>query len=137
MNDAPPSLEGGCTCGAVRYRLRSTPYDSGYCHCTICRRCSGAPAVVYCTVPRADFELTHGTTRTYRSTRFGERGFCGDCGTPVWMRVDHAPDTVDVTVATLDDPAAVPPGFHIWTQSRIAWFDVRDDLPRHARSRSG
>jgi hypothetical protein len=133
--DEPATLDGGCACGRVRYRLHSRPYDAGYCHCSICRRCSGAPAVVYATVPLEHFELLRGRTRRYRSTDFGERGFCGDCGAAIWMRVAHAPETLDITVATLDAPEAVPPGFHIWTESRIPWFDTRDESSRFAGSR--
>ena len=51
------------------------------------------------------------------------------------MLVRHQPDTLDFTIATLDDPAAVVPGFHIWHGSRIGWFETADDLPRHARFR--
>lgn len=47
------------------------------------------------------------------------------------MKVDHQPDTVDFTVATLDEPDAVAPGFHIFYASRIAWFQPGDALPRH------
>lgn len=130
-------LDGGCACGRVRYRLHATPCDAGYCHCGICRRCSGAPATVYASVPLASFEFTRGRTRRYRSTPSGERGFCGDCGSPIWMRVADAPDVIDFTVATLDTPDAVAPGFHIWTDSRIAWFRTLDELPGFPASRAG
>ena len=129
--------EGGCACGAVRYRLAAPPFDTGYCHCSVCRRCSGAPVVVYTTVSRAHVELLRGTPRRVRSTSFGERAFCGDCGTPLWMCVDREPDAIDITVASLDAPGDVTPGFHIWDEARLPWFDVRDALPRHARSRPG
>jgi hypothetical protein len=51
------------------------------------------------------------------------------------MHVDHQPDTIDFTVATLDDPGAVMPAFHIWFESRIPWFDPVDGLPRYAKFR--
>ena len=47
------------------------------------------------------------------------------------MQVDHQPETIDFRVATLDDPDAVAPGFHIFCASKIAWFETADDLPRH------
>ena len=96
----------------------------------MCQRVSGAPALAFATVPVTAFELIHGAPRRRRSSSFGERWFCGDCGSPLAMRVDHQPDTIDLTLGSLDDPAAVAPTFHIWTQSRVPWFDVRDDLPR-------
>lgn len=127
--------EGGCLCRAIRYRLSTTAFDTGYCHCRLCRGASGAPVQAFATVTRPAFEITNGTPRCYRSTRFGQRWFCGDCGTQLYMQVDDEPDTVDVTVASLDDPDAVPPGFHIWHDSRIAWFETRDALPRFDAAR--
>jgi len=130
------SLDGGCACGAVRYRLDAEPSDGGYCHCTICRRSSGAPALAFATVPLGAFVVTHGQPRKRRSSSFGERWFCGDCGTQLAMHVDHQPDTIDFTIPTLDKPEATRPLFHIWVDDRIAWFDTRDDFPRHAEFRA-
>jgi len=60
-----------------------------------------------------------------------ERLFCGACGTQMVFRALAEPDLLDVTLASLDDPVAVRPDHHSWTSRRIAWFDTRDDLPRH------
>jgi hypothetical protein len=128
-------LEGGCACGAIRYRLGSAPFDAGYCHCRICQLSSGAPVMAFATVPRGDMEILAGTPARRSSSDFGERRFCRDCGTPLAMLVTHQPDTIDFAIATLDDPAAVAPGFHIWTRSRIAWFETADRFERHARFR--
>ena len=73
--------------------------------------------------------------RSFRSSSFGHRQFCGECGTLLTMQVDHQPDTIDFTVATLDEPDAIAPGFHIFRASRIGWFETADDLPRHDRFR--
>lgn|SRR6185437_626882 len=129
--------EGGCACGAVRYRLESEPFDTGWCHCTICRRVSGAPALVFSTVPAGDFVLIRGAEAvgTIALTDFGRRRFCTRCGTPLTIEVDHQPETIDFSVSTLDNPAAVAPGFHIFRASRVAWFETADDLPRHERFR--
>jgi hypothetical protein len=53
------------------------------------------------------------------------------------MKVDHQPETVDFSVATLDSPEAISPGFHIFWSSRISWFEPRDELPRHEKFRQG
>jgi hypothetical protein len=123
-------LTGGCACGAVRYRLASAPFDAGYCHCSMCRRAAGAPVLAFATVPLADFIMS-GEPRRRRSSSFGERWFCGDCGTQLAMHVDHQPDTIDFTVASLDSPERVQPEFHIFFDSRVAWFDTRDACVRH------
>ena len=71
---------------------------------------------------------------TVQSSSFGHRAFCAECGTPLYMRVDHQPETVDFSIATLDHPAAVKPGFHIFWGSRLAWFPA-DELPTFKRFR--
>jgi hypothetical protein len=130
-------IEGGCACGAVRYRLASAPFDTGWCHCRICQRVSGAPAMVFSTVPTGDFVLVAGEEQvgTIALTAFGRRRFCTRCGTPLTIEVDYQPETIDFTVASLDDPDAVAPGFHIFRASRIAWFETADQLPRHDQFR--
>ena len=127
--------DGGCACGAVRYRLEAEPFDAGYCHCTICRRASGAPVLAFATVPLDKFTITKGTPAKYRSTSFGERGFCRDCGTQLTVHVTYQPDTIDFTIPSLDDPSVIAPGYHIFMDERIAWFDTADALPRHGQMR--
>jgi hypothetical protein len=130
-------LTGGCQCGAVRYRLESEPFDAGWCHCRTCQLSSGAPAMVFATVPEGDLVWTKGAelVRRVKSSSFGHREYCGECGTPFTMKVDHQPETVDFSVTTLDDPDAVSPGFHIFWASKVGWFDPNDHLPRHDRFR--
>ena len=72
-----------------------------------------------------------------RTSNFGERSFCGLCGSPLLVAVDHQPETVDFPIAALDDPDVVAPGFHIFWSSKVAWFDPGDDLPRHEQFRPG
>ena len=128
---------GGCLCGTVRFQLGSEPFDAGWCHCRTCQLNSGSPGMVFASVPVADFRWTEGESdvRDVKSSGFGHRKFCGRCGTQFLMQVDHQPETVDFSVATLDAPASVQPGFHIFWSSRISWLDPGDDLPRHDRFR--
>lgn len=73
--------------------------------------------------------------RQVASSSFGHRSFCGGCGTPLYARVDHQPDTIDFSVATLDEPGRVRPGFHIFWSSRIDWLQCDDGLPKYDRFR--
>ena len=93
--------------------------------------------MVFASVPAGHLVWTKGEDKVKRfaSSSFGHRIFCGECGTPFLMQVDHQPETADFSVATLDDPDAVTPGFHIFVGSKIAWFETADDLPRHAKFR--
>jgi hypothetical protein len=128
---------GGCACGAVRYRLTSEPFDAGWCHCRICQRNSGSPAMAFATVPLRDWRYERGSdlVGTFKSSDFGHRCFCTRCGTPLFMRVDHQAETLDFSIATLDEPDRVAPGFHIFYADHIAWAPAADALPRHERFR--
>ena len=130
-------LTGGCACGAVRFELRSEPWDAGWCHCRTCQLNSGSPAMVFASIAPGDYVLTSGEeqVRSFASSSFGRRWFCGACGTPLYVQVEHQPETIDFSVATLDRPEHVPPGFHIFYASRIAWAEACDDLPRHEKFR--
>ncbi len=139
-SDAKPTfepLDGGCLCGAVRYRITMAPLDSDYCHCRMCQKSSGGPVQVSAEIPVAGFAFVKGAPKAYRSSPRARRYFCADCGSQLTFRKDDAPGTVWVNTPTLDDPAAVPPRLHIWRESRIPWFEAADDLPRHDREGPG
>ena len=68
-------------------------------------------------------------------TSFGRRQFCTRCGTPLTIHVDHQADEIDFTVATLDTPDALPPGFHIFVAEAPAWASIADGLPQFAGER--
>jgi hypothetical protein len=91
--------------------------------------------MAYATVPRDDLVVLTGEPSTRRSSEFGERWFCRDCGSPLAMLVTHQPGTIDFAIATLDDPETIVPGFHIWTGGQIGWFDTADQLDRYERFR--
>jgi hypothetical protein len=128
---------GGCACGAVRYRLASAPFDAGWCHCRICQLNSGSPAMAFASVAVEDWRYEKGSNLvgTFKSSDFGHRCFCTQCGTPLFMRVDHQAETQDFSIATLDEPDRVVPAFHIFYASHIAWAPATDTLPRHDRFR--
>ena len=124
-------------CGAVRYELTSEPFDCGWCHCRTCQLSSGTPAQPFASIKRGDWVVTSGTDslRSVRSSNFGQRSFCAQCGSPLYVTVEHQPEPLDFSVVTLDDPDAVPPEFHIFWGSKVAWFNPGDDLPKHDRFR--
>ena len=82
-------------------------------------------------MPLANFAVSSGEPAAYRSSPKALRHFCRNCGTPLTWRATANPRLVDVSIATLDDPAAIEPTLHLWTESQIAWFEIADHLPRH------
>jgi hypothetical protein len=87
--------------------------------------------VAWATLPAGAFSWERGVPRTYASSPRGLRDFCGACGTQIVFRRPRASRTLDVTLASLDDPAAIRPEYHTWTTSRVSWLDLADALPRH------
>lgn len=125
--------EGGCLCGAVRYRIAEPARFSTMCHCRSCRLATGAPAAAFVGVMRPQFEEVRGARRIFASSPGVRRGFCGTCGTSLTYEGDAWSDEVHIYAATLDQPAAFPPTAHTYTVDRIAWFDPDDGLPREPR----
>lgn len=129
---APPAETiGGCFCGAIRYRVASPPREVTHCHCSICRRTSGAPFVTWATFPAASFAFTQGQPVELCSTPRACRTLCAACGTALTFREEARPRAIDVTVGSTDHPDAVVPQAHIWTTSQLPWLHLDDDLPRH------
>src|SRR4029077_6818580 len=106
-------FKGGCFCGRIRYEAAGTPFEKTNCHCSICRRTSGAPFVTWFSVPKASFRLLVGEPTRFRSSARGTRSFCPSCGTPLICELDDFPEEIDVTICSLDNPEAVPPKDHI------------------------
>jgi hypothetical protein len=121
--------EGGCFCGKVRYRVSGMPQTSAICHCASCRRASGAQSVAWVTFPYRDFSFISGNPVEYHSSTEVIRTFCGVCGTSLTYRHGGDPDSIDVTVASLDDPDEFPPARHIWLEDKVGWETVNDGLP--------
>ena len=130
----PDSFEGGCLCGAIRYLASARPLRGVICHCSMCRRHSGAPVLAFVHFPASAFEWLKGKPTWYRSSQYAERGFCATCGSTIGMREEVLADRVQVCVGTLDSPDDIHIDDHVWTSESISWFDVRDDLPRFAQS---
>jgi hypothetical protein len=130
-------LTGGCHCGQVRYSVTGAATDQSSCHCSICRRTTGAPFVAWLTVQRSAFRLTSGTPRQYASSAKAKRTFCGSCGTQLTFEHTDCLGEVDVTTCSLDDPTALPPQHHIHTSSMLPWIELCDRLPRFTDARDG
>jgi hypothetical protein len=128
------AFTGGCLCGRIRYRASGKPSDETHCHCEICRRASGAAFVSWATFKTADFAFT-GKPARFDSSEIAFRHFCPNCGTQLTFQFHKSPQSIDVTLASLDDPGMITPVDHIWTKRQIPWIMLADGLLRHAESR--
>jgi len=102
----------------------------------MCRRHSGAPALAFVHFPADSFTWVKGQPQRYRSSKYAERGFCSTCGSTLTMHEEVLGDRVQVALGSLDEPQRVRPDDHVWTQDRLPWFEIKDQLPRHRQSSS-
>lgn len=130
-------LEGGCACGALRYRLAHAPLFVHACHCTRCQRETGGPFAHHLMLERTALEILQGTTTlTLVPTDSGRKHWvarCAACATALWnVHGSHMPRIVYLRVGTLDEPAAHPPRAHIYVRSKQPWVVLDDSTPRFA-----
>ena len=124
-------IEGGCHCGTCRYRIALDHLgDVANCHCSICRRTTGGTYVTWATVPQAAFAWLTGEPRGYAPNATSQRWFCPSCGAQLALWTSLSPETLDVTVSTLDTADDVPPNRHIFVSSKLTWVNVDDGLPQ-------
>lgn len=127
--------KGGCFCGAIRYEVSGVPSSETNCHCSICRRTSGAAFVTWFTVPSESLRIVSGVPSSFQSSDHGVRTFCSRCGTPLTFKSAKSPTEVDVTTCSLDNPERLSPKDHTWQSSKLPWVRLCDDLPLYAQAR--
>ena len=125
-------MEGGCSCGAVRYRLTTEPLFVHCCHCLNCQRQTGSAFVINLLIEADRVELLAAEPRPVevgRDDGGAQRIFrCSDCEVAVFSEYGR-PELRFVRAGTLDDPAAVAPDVHIYTRSKVPWVTLPPSVP--------
>ena len=125
-------LEGGCSCGAVRYRLLSEPMFVHCCHCLNCQRQTGSAFVVNLLIEGDRVEVVEGEPQPVEVPRddgSSQRIFrCPACQVAVFSEYTR-PEVWFVRGGTLDDPAQVSPDVHIYTRSKLGWVAIPESVP--------
>ena len=117
--------EGGCQCGAVRYRLLRAPVALYACHCRDCQKQSSSAFGMSMWVEPDAIEF-HGTAPRIYRTRGGSGhpkhcAFCGECGTRLYHTGGGGREILSVKAGSLDDTSDLAPTCHIWTRSAQRW----------------
>jgi hypothetical protein len=125
------ALEGGCSCGAVRYRLTSEPLFVHCCHCLNCQRQTGSAFVINLLIEADRVELLAGEPVPVDVPR--DRGKqviwrCPACQVALFSRYTRAKVRF-VRGGTLDDPASVAPDVHIYTRTKLPWVALPESVP--------
>jgi hypothetical protein len=127
-------LTGGCTCGAVRYRLTSKPLFVHCCHCRWCQRETGASFALNAMIEADRVVVSTGVPEIVPTPSNSGKGQkisrCPTCRIALWSNYAGAGDTVRfVRVGTLDEPDRLPPDIHIFTASKQPWVVLGDGTP--------
>lgn len=126
------SITGQCHCGAIRYDADGAYEHHALCHCTDCRRWSGAPVSGWIAFREDQVTIT-GTPAAYSSSEHGVREFCAACGTGLFYRnAAVLPGLIDIQTGTLDMPQDHAPAAQIMCKERLPWLDRIDALPAFA-----
>ena len=124
--------EGGCSCGAVRYRLTSDPLFTHCCHCLNCQRQTGSAFVINLLIEADRVEMLEGAPQPVdvpRDDGSKQRIFrCPTCQVAVFSEYGR-PEVRFVRAGTLDDPSTVAPDVHIFTRSKLGWVELPESVP--------
>lgn len=125
-------LKGGCLCGAVQYEVPDAFRYALHCHCSQCRRATGAAFKTFGGIEAVQLRITSGAAHLMRyGEPAGHDAHCARCGSLLYSLVDSG-SRVHVTYGTLADAPTLRPSAHIFTGSKAPWFTITDTLPQYA-----
>lgn len=128
-------LSGGCACGAIRYECETRPAVMLNCHCRDCQRSSGSAFAPLVVVVADHFCLMRGQPKYFVSIADSgntvRRGFCPECGSPLFMASAALPGYIAIKAGSLDDPALFRPAADLWTHSAQHWDMMNLALPKY------
>jgi hypothetical protein len=121
-------MEGGCACGRVRFKARVQNDEAYLCHCRMCQRATGSISIAFKHMQAADVEWV-GEPDWYDSSAIARRPFCSTCGASLGFIFKEGSDSMDLTVASFDDPSRFVPKHHFGAESiHRAWLNT-EGLP--------
>ena len=125
------NMTGHCLCGSVKLRTDAAPIKAMHCHCSMCRRHSGAAFLTYVLFPASAVHFTGKPPVAYKSSDVARRSHCGTCGSPVSFVYETEPENIYIPVGILDQAASVAPQEHWYADCMLPWLHLDDRLPRH------
>ncbi len=114
--------EGGCACGALRFRARGEPRRVGLCHCMTCRKVSGSAFNAFVIFPR-EAVFVEGEFKIWAATASDDHGFCPVCGSQVFARTATE---MEMKLGAFDAPNVFAPTYEAWTVRRESWLNTED-----------
>ena len=150
---ADGTVDGGCACGGVRYRMALPPLFVHCCHCSWCQRESGASYALNALIESDRVEVLQGEPERVPTPSNSGKGQdvwrCPQCRVALWSHYAGFGDGVSfVRVGTLDQAGRITPDIHIFTESKQPWvvipeghaaveryYSLREYWPEESRAR--
>jgi hypothetical protein len=131
MTETGADIQGGCLCGAVRFRSTAAPIAARYCWCRLCQHIAAGSATVNVVFP-SDAVTVEGQTQVYEnvadSGNHMRRRFCPTCGSHLFSEAQSRPHLIIIRAGALDDPNGVRPAAAIWTAQAPTWACIDPDV---------
>jgi len=126
-------IVGSCLCGAIQYAISGTVGPIVHCHCSMCRKATGAAFRTRASVSAADFRWVRGeeSLARYESSPGNIRTFCSVCGSTLVTEFPSTPEVLALPLGTVDTDLAVQADCHVFVASKPPWFSIGDSLPQH------
>ena len=133
------ALTGSCLCGGVRFEVTLPFRRASHCHCSRCRKHTGAAMSTQGRVPREGFRLLQGAglIRNFRPEGGMSKAFCSVCGSSLFGGTWPDGPEVSIRLGTLDGDPGIRPQYHSYAADAAPWDELRDDLPRYPAAAPG
>ena len=127
-------ISGHCECRRVRYVVDGDIVEFSHCHCSQCRRLHGAAYATFAGIPREQFRYISGAAdvKVYASSEFNDRVFCGKCGSNILVDAKREPESLYLSMSTVEGHPPLPRGYHQYVGSKAPWHQITDDLEQFA-----
>lgn len=130
MTKFPSPITGRCYCGGITLSAQEAPQTVVYCHCTDCRRITGAPVAAFIAFEENAVQVSPAWPASMSFAPGVTRWSCPDCGSPLAAAFDYLPSQIYVPLGLIDQAAQLPPELHAHDRYRLPWLQIVDDLPR-------
>ena len=127
MDAIAMEVSGGCQCGAVRYHATAMLDNAHICHCRMCQKAVGNFFAALVAAPNDALTWTRGKPAVFFSSANVQRGFCAQCGTPLFYK-DVTGTRTNLTIGSMDEPERFEPHHQDGTESRMPWFGNLDEI---------
>ena len=134
------SHKGSCLCQKIQFTARDLMPHQAHCHCRMCQKFHGAAFSTFAEIKRDNFSIVKGKSflKVYQADNLSKRYFCSCCGSSLFFESKYNIEdrTIEVALAAFDDDINANPDAHIFTEFKVNWLKLNDELPKYNKYRT-